>query len=472
MRLLGNVILAISVVMLTSSSARAQYEYLSDAGNQSRVQTQTVQTQTVSTLNAEMAALRNRLDKLEQQAEAESEESSWKNVSGEKWKSKFGGRIMGDYVMWADQDTGYLDRFGDFDNYMEFRRIRMFMSGEGYGVYIYKLQFDFEPEAIRGGPDSAVSLKDAYVGMKDVPYFGTVYLGHKKAPLSMEELTSSKYITFMERALPNIFAPSRQVGFTSFNTTPGEAIGWATGIYFEDVDDVDHERVADAQGIQLVSRLWGTPYYCEGGRHLFHWGVSSEWSDDADKNLRWRSRPEIHEGNPNSGRTIDSGGFVSDNHYTTQCEAALVWGPASLQSEFFYNSADTANGDLDFYGAYAQASWFLTGENRVYERDRGAFGRVKPFTNFWVVPGSDGVDVGWGGWEVAARWSYLDLASGPGANAGQQNDMTFGVNWYWNPHTRFMFNWIHPFNDYNVATNNGFADGSGDIFACRLQVDF
>lgn len=468
MRLIGNFVLGVSVVMLAGSFARAQHEcladeYLADVGNRRQPQTQAA-----STLNAEMQALRNRLDKLEAQAEAEAEVSGWKNVSGEKWKSKFGGRIMGDYVMWANQDTGYLDRFGDFQNYMEFRRMRMFLSGEGYGVYIYKLQLDFEPEGLRGVSDSAVSIKDVYVGMKDVPYLGTVYLGHKKAPLSMEELTSSKYITFMERALPNVFAPGRQVGLTSLNTTPGEAIGWGSGIYFEDIDDVDHERVADAQGLQLVSRLWGTPYYCEGGRHLFHWGVAGAWSEDANNSVRWRARPEIHEGR----RTITSGRFFSNEHYTTQCEAALVWGPVSLQGEFFYNSADTVNGDLDFYGAYAQASWFLTGENRSYQRDSGAFGRVKPFTNFWVVPGSDGVDVGWGGWELAARWSYLDLTSGAGANAGQQNDMTCGVNWYWNPHTRFMFNWIHPFNDYNVASQGGFTDGSGDILACRLQVDF
>lgn len=471
MRLTGNVVLGVSVVMLAGSFARAQHEYLADMGNHTPPQTEAA-----LTLDAEMEALRNRLDRLEAQAEAEAEveveaeaeESGWTNVSGETWKSKFGGRIMGDYVTWANQDSGYLDRFGDFQNYMEFRRMRMFLSGAGYGVYIYKLELDFEPEGTRGASDSAVSIKDAYVGMKDVPYLGTVYLGHKKAPLSMEELTSSKYITFLERALPNLFAPQRQVGLTTLNTTPGEAIGWGTGIYFEDIDDVDHERVADAQGLQLVSRLWGTPCYREGGRRVFHWGVVGAWSDDADNAVRWRARPEIHEG----GRTIDSGEFFSNEHYTTQCEAALVWGPVSLQGEFFYNSADTVSGDLDFYGAYAQASWFLTGENRQYQRDSGVFGRVEPFTNFWIVRGADGVDVGWGGWELAARWSYLDLTSGAAANAGQQNDMTLGVNWYWNPHTRFMFNWIHPFNDYNVASTGGFTDGSGDILACRLQVDF
>ena len=467
MRLLGNLALGASVILLTSSSARSQFEYSASVDNQA-----VAHTQTVSALNAEITALRGRLDRLESHAKAEEEGPAWTNVSGEKWKSKFGGRIMGDYVMWADQDNGYLDRFGDFDNYMEFRRIRMFTSGEGYGVYIYKLELDFEPEGITGIGDSGVAIKDLYVGMKDVPFLGTVYLGNQRVPMSIEELTSSNHITFLERALPNIFASSRRVGLTTRNTTPGEAIGWGSGVYFDDIETIDHQRIADSQGIQLGSRLWGTPYYCEGGRHLFHLGVSGAWVNAADDIVIWLARPEVHEGNLLSGRTISTGIIQADEYYTAQCEAALVWGPASLQSEFFYNSANTANGDLDFYGAYAQASWFLTGENRVYERDAGKFGRVKPFTNFWIVRGSDGVDFGWGGWELAARWSYLDLASGPGIHAGQQNNMTFGVNWYWNPHTRFMFNWIHPFNDYNIASPGGFTRGSGDILSFRLHVDF
>ena len=62
----------------------------------------------------------------------------------------------------------------------------------------------------------------------------------------------------------------------------------------------------------------------------------------------------------------------------------------------------------NLYGAYVYCSYFLTGENRIYERfgQHGAqFGRNVPYSNFFWVPGCCGP----GAWEVKARTSYLDL---------------------------------------------------------------
>jgi phosphate-selective porin OprO/OprP len=68
---------------------------------------------------------------------------------------------------------------------------------------------------------------------------------------------------------------------------------------------------------------------------------------------------------------------------------------------------------------------------------------------------------------VACRWSYLDFTDVRGQ---QLTDVTLGVNWYWNPHTRMTFNWIHPFaKNSPVATT---ADAQGDVFGMRLGVDF
>jgi hypothetical protein len=90
-----------------------------------------------------------------------------------------------------------------------------------------------------------------------------------------------------------------------------------------------------------------------------------------------------------------------------------VLGPLSFQAEYYATWVDpTAAGTpFFFHGAYVYGSYFLTGEHRPYSRDQGYFTQVTPFTNFFRVRGSDGNMLqGWGAWEVAARFSTMNLS--------------------------------------------------------------
>jgi phosphate-selective porin len=123
------------------------------------------------------------------------------------------------------------------------------------------------------------------------------------------------------------------------------------------------------------------------------------------------------------------------------------------------------NGDNpNISGAYAHLSYFLTGENRVYERfgQHGAqFGRNVPYSNFFLVPGGFGP----GAWEAKARWSNLDLDS---VNAGQYNDLTVGFNWYWTDRIRVMFDWIHPV----TTSETVFGATHSDILGMRFDFNW
>lgn len=79
---------------------------------------------------------------------------------------------------------------------------------------------------------------------------------------------------------------------------------------------------------------------------------------------------------------------------------------------------------------------------------------------------------------MALRWSYLDLNT-DGIPVGQRdgengliNDLTLGVNWYWNPYMRLMFNYIHSWG--SVVDTIGLADdvADTDILSMRMQIDF
>ncbi len=404
------------------------------------------------------------------------DEGGWTNVSGQNWNSRIGGVLNADYVLFTQQNAGSAARFGDVDNYFEFRRIRLFMQGEGYGVFDYRLELDFEPDgaSLLDTHDTGVALLDAYLGMRDVPLLGYVRAGHFREPMSIEQLTYGTDITFLERSLADIFAPGRNVGVAMYNNNAVGSIGWAFGVFFEDglnrtVDDREHQQISDNQGIRLTPRIFASPYYCDGGRHLVHLGTSFSYVDDRDNMVRFSARPEVHE----SARFIDTGAAVANDYTVFQTEGAVVWGNWSLQSEFFYTHTNSglAATDMNLYGAYAYLSWFVTGEHRNYDRQGGYFGRLTPHSNFWIVNAVDGVSTGPGAWEVALRWSYLDLADGAHPNAGLQNDITLGVNWYWTAYTRMMFNWIHSYNKYNVPVG-GFSNAEADSISMRMQFDW
>lgn len=410
-----------------------------------------------TTFEARIAALEAAL------AEKDKEEVKWESVHGQKWSGKVGGRIMGDSILYpnVDPDIVAVDPGDMAQNYFEFRRLRIFLSGTGYGVYDYKFQLDWEK--------GAAVLKDMYVGIHEIPLLGYVRFGHFKGPSGLEQLTSSKYITFMERALPvDSFTMDRRVGVAAFKNSAHDTFHINYGAFFESVDPETMDRVDDNQGIRLGARGVWTPIYTANGRGALHLGASFQYVDDADDSVQFRNRPEVHQNN----RWVDTGAYDARDYGILGLEMASVYGPFSLQSELFYTDVNGTNGnaDMDLYGAYVYGSWFLTGEARNYENDEKVFGRVKPHTNFWIVPTCDGPCAGWGAWELAARWSYVDYTdpalAGVGS-AGQLSDMTLGINWYWNPYTRVMFEYIHPW-----LNRNDIGANEADILGMRMQVDF
>ena len=223
------------------------------------------------------------------------------------------------------------------------------------------------------------------------------------------------------------------------------------------------KRIDDNQGARVSGRLTWLPYYDEptNGRYLIHTGVGVLYTKDQDQRVRFSARPQIHEG----PRLIDSVVLPADEFTTGNLELATVLGPLTIQSEAFVSNINMLTGsNVSIGGAYVHASYFLTGENRIYERfgQHGAqFGRNQPFSNVFAVPGAWSL----GAWELKARWSYLDLDP---LNRGQYNDFTAGFNWYWSDRTRMMFDWIHPM----TTSQTVFGAHNSDIIAMRWDFNW
>ena len=361
---------------------------------------------------------------------------------------KIGGRIMNDWAVFdEDGDTrtffavdGVTPGFGSGT---EFRRARLYVAGQVYERFVFKAQYDF------AGGDA--DFKDVYFGLKGVPGLGEVKIGHFKEAFSLEELTSSKYITFMERSLPIAFAPSRNTGIAFHNPILGNRATVAAGV-FRDADDFG-DGFGQQDNYNFTARVTGLPMYEEAGRRLLHVGLSYSHKT-RDGMIRFRQRPEAH---LSPVRFVDTGSFEANGVDLLSGEIAAVFGPLSIQAEYLPAFVSTAgSSDLTLQGYYVYGSLFLTGENRAYNDKRGVFSRVKPKHSF--LDGKGGV----GAVEAAVRYSALDLSDGA-LDGGELSNVTVGINWHLNPNFRTMLNYVFTNLDSVGETNS---------VQARFQIDF
>jgi phosphate-selective porin OprO/OprP len=412
-------------------------------------------------------ALLKRVDALEAKSKAPAPKPPSKPAAStepaeDKWTVKLGGHVQLDYITWPNADPA----IEGADNYFNYRRLRLVADGTGYRQFDFRLQMTLEPgDGINGNQSASPDVKDAYLSMNEIPWIGRFRIGNFFVPFSLEQVTNDTNNLFNERSIPTqgIFAADREVGVAVYNCTEEQNLTWTVGCFFDSLNDTFKARIDDNQGYRLSGRLTWLPYYDDPskGRYLIHTGVGILHTNDHDDSVRFRARPQIQRG----PILIDSGSLAADTYTTGNLELAVVWGPVTVQNEAFLSSVNMLDGDTVLVGgAYSHLSYFLTGENRIFERfgQHGAqFARNKPYTNFSLLPGC----VGWGAWEAKARCSYLELTS---VDAGQYIDSTMGFNWYWSDRTRIMFDWIHPW----TTAETVFGSTASDLLAMRFDFNW
>jgi phosphate-selective porin OprO/OprP len=156
-------------------------------------------------------------------------------------------------------------------------------------------------------------------------------------------------------------------------------------------------------------------------------------------------------------------------------EAAGTYGPLFFQGEYFWYNIDrnafAPLPSLRFQGGYAEAAYVLTGETRLYNPAAASYGGIIPANPFSLTGG------GWGAWEIAGRYSTIDLnervGSAIGVAGGRQTIYTLALNWYANRNVRLMFDYLHGDVAKQVSPTN-FSDAGAkfNAFAMRTQVAF
>jgi phosphate-selective porin OprO/OprP len=223
----------------------------------------------------------------------------------------------------------------------------------------------------------------------------------------------------------------------------------------------------------------GLPYYDKGGRRLIHlgFGYSHRTPNGGNIDYRVRSESRIVSAryiDPNlaaiNNTDLTTAGILRLNTTSVQDidlfdgEFAGVIGPWWWQAEYLAALLDTENdGTLTFGGYYVQTGYVLTGEKRNYNHARGTFTPPVPKKNFNPFGGKG--NTGWGAWEVAGRYSHVDLSDGD-VDGGKQDAYTLGLNWYANQNVRWALNYIHN------EIDNEFYGGNFDVLQSRVQITF
>ena len=365
---------------------------------------------------------------------------SFGTIQSQDKNIKIGGRIMYDMAAWGEDN---LSSIGS-----EFRRVRLFSSGSIYQNVKYKLQLDFS-----GGD---VVFKDVWMELNKLPIKGNLRVGHFKEPFRLEVLTSSKYITFMERGLTSAMSRERNSGIM-YHTTFGEKISFQTGIFATANNFGNNENIGRA--INVTSRI--SYLAINTDERKLHLGIAGSLRNSGDL-TEYNITPKaenhlgtkflIYESNQKDVRLLSY-------------ELSYVDGPLSVQGEYVQSEIDNpdlvSNKNLDVISSYyGQVSYFLTGESRSYKSSLSGFSRVKPNNNYG--------ENGWGALEIAARFSAIEVKESSFNYYIKpfQEDITLGINWYLNPNTRVMFNYVK--GEINVL---------GEITAenavmMRIQLDF
>ena len=409
---------------------------------------QPVHAQSIDELKAQLQALTKRLEQLEAKQEAtekklpvikKSEPAMALATPDGLFEFNLRGRIYA--------DAGWVTDSDDTLNVgaTEFRTARLGIEGKAWKSVKYKFEADFA--------GNETNIKDAFLQYSGSS--GSWKFGQFKTPNSLEEQSSSRHTTFMERAsFTDAFGLARMMGIGYGNG--GDNWTFNAGV-FRGTAGSDEDKEGEAFAARLT-------YGQNTSSGAWMVGASTRFQDVGDgSDLRYRQRPHNHL----SDRFVATSRIASKDRLFG-FEGAAQMGSFHIASEWAFLTADEGGAggrDAKFNGGYFEAGWFITGEKKPLKLSKGAWDRPK--VNNPVHKG------GMGAWQLAAKYDRIDL-TGAGVYGGEQDTFIIGVNWYLNRHTRFMANYSHSSIEkaFDVSANG--EDGANDVDALgvRFQVDW
>jgi len=342
----------------------------------------------------------------------------------------------------------------------------MEFSGEFFKDWNFRTVADFA--------DNKVGMKDVFLQYTGLNFM-SVTAGQQKQNFSRELLESSNDQMFMERSLMNVLAApvvDRAIGL-NLQSTAKKGYTAALGFFGNSIDPArtsgTENNNAGDEGWSVSGRATYAPI--EEKTKVVHLGVAGNYrkSDDNGDVFNSKNLKYVYETNHMSDLDlINKTVHNVEDIKMLGLEASGLYGPFSVGAEYTRQWVDTNNGgsNIEVDGWYADAAWTITGESRKYKN--GRFYQVDPVKPFSLKNG------GWGAWELATRYSAVDLNDG-GFHGGEMSNITVALNWYVNNNVRFMADYTRAFSFDHAAvtaTPTGGDPDNNDTFSFRSQIAF
>jgi phosphate-selective porin OprO/OprP len=365
----------------------------------------------------------------------------------------FDNRVYFDGAIYSIRDDYGSDK-NAIGNGVNIRRMRFAIKSILWGHWGGEIDFDFG--------NNGVDIKDAYVR-----YIGKnwqIKAGHFREPFSIETMTTSRYITFMERPYATEQSPSRHLGvdFKIFTNHIFFEGGVFSSTVANDLMRDQNKKSGTNAGWSVTGRFAWAPI--KKDKMVLHLAASGSYRvpkipelGDPINSFRYGENAETE---INRKKYIDTD-WIENSKFKTIMgfEAAFALKNFKVQGEYIatgiHRDADKVPTGEDLAklgGFYLMGSWLISNGDYYYNMSDAEFSQID-FRNNEK-----------GAFEVALRYSFMDANSfkdgetTPWLPGGSGETYTVGLSYYFNYNVKLMLN-------YAYVNHDRWADGKGKYVA-------
>lgn len=418
--------------------------------------------------------LQQQIDELKQQLQAQIQAQAQAQQDGQNAASTTadttGFTIRsrdGNFILHIGADLQVDDHnfFGEgssaYSDNIVLRRVRPTLYGT---VYKY-VDFFFRPDFGLG----TTAIYDGYIQLNYFPW-AQVRAGKFKPPVGMERLQSDDDTNFVERGLPTLLVPQRDIGYQIGADLAHRRVSYQVGVFNGVPDSSIGIDTAVSNHRDYAARLFLTPFAPKEKNPLqglgFGFAASGGGTDG-------EALPVYKTFGQQMFFTFNSGVTAAGHRTRLAPQSYYYVGPLGLLSEYGLNEEGFQKGaerrEVAFRAYQIQVTYILTGEKK-------SFASPAPKHPFDPLHRKSGG--GWGAAELAVRLSDFEAEKGI-YNYGLVSDATSprhlheyvgGVNWYLNRLVRITGDYGH------TAFGGGAANGGNrpveKVVTLRFQINF